>query len=191
LLRERQSKYIPVSVLQYSLRKKEAILMQRTLVACAVLLLAAAAVYAKQSAHAPEQQKTPAQRKMSGRDAKTVAAVRAVLEAQVAAWNRGDIDGYMDGYARSDETLFISGDSMTRGWQTVLERYKKGYDTRAKMGQLTFSDLEIKPVSKDAAIAQGRWQLTREKDTPHGRFTLVFRLTKDGWRIVHDHTSSA
>lgn len=164
--------------------------MQRSLVACAVLVLAAAFVYAKQSAFA-QQQGAAAQPKMSGRDAKTIAAVRAVLDAQVAAWNRGDIDGYMDGYARSDETLFISGDSVTRGWQTVLERYKKGYDTRAKMGQLAFSDLEIKLVSKDAAVALGRWQLTREKDTPHGRFTLIFRRTKDGWRIVHDHTSSA
>lgn len=164
--------------------------MQRTLVACAVLLLAAAVLHARQSASA-RQQDASAQAKMSGRDAKTIAAVRAVLDAQVAAWNRGDIDGYMDGYARSDETLFISGDSITRGWQTVRERYKKGYDTPAKMGQLTFSDLEIKLVSKDAAVAQGRWQLRREKDTPHGRFTLIFRRTKDGWRIVHDHTSSA
>jgi ketosteroid isomerase-like protein len=164
--------------------------MQRTLVACTVLLLTAAVICVKQSAFA-RQQESPAQPKMSARDAKTIAAVRAVLDAQVAAWNRGDIDAYMDGYARSDETLFISGDSITRGWQTVLERYRKGYDTRAKMGRLAFSDLEIKLVSKDAAVAQGRWQLTREKDTPHGRFTLIFRRTKDGWRIVHDHTSSA
>ena len=125
------------------------------------------------------------------KDAKTVAAIRAVLDAQVAAWNRGDIDGFMDGYWRSPETVFISGDTVTHGWQTVLDRYKKGYDTREKMGALAFSDLEIKVISKDAAVATGRWQLARSGDTPHGRFTLIFRKTKDGWRIVHDHTSSA
>lgn len=162
--------------------------MPRTLVA--VVLLTAAALCITQTAFA-QQFGASSPTKPSGREAKTAAAVRAVLDAQAAAWNRGDIDGYMDGYARSDETTFISGDTLTRGWQTVLERYKKGYDTRAKMGQLTFSDLEIKPIDKDAAIVLGRWQLTREKDTPRGRFTLLFRRTKDGWRIVHDHTSSA
>jgi uncharacterized protein (TIGR02246 family) len=129
--------------------------------------------------------------KAENNDSKTVAAIRAVLDAQVAAWNRGDIDGFMNGYWRSPETVFISGDTVTHGWQTVLDRYKKGYSTREKMGTLTFSDLEIKVISKDAAVALGRWQLARAGDNPHGRFTLIFRKTSEGWRIVHDHTSSA
>ena len=122
---------------------------------------------------------------------KTQAAIRAVLDAQAAAWNRGDIEGYMDGYARSETIVFLSGDSISHGWQTVHDRYKKNYDTREKMGTLAFSDLEIKVISKDAAVVIGRWQLTRAGDTPQGRFTLIFRHTKAGWRIVHDHTSSA
>ena len=125
------------------------------------------------------------------RDAKAEAAIRAVLDAQAAAWNRGDIEGFMDGYARSDSTVFVSGDSVTRGWQTVLDRYKKSYDTREKMGTLEFSDLEIKVLGKDVGVAHGRWQLTRAKDVPHGRFTLIFRRTGKNWRIIHDHTSSA
>lgn len=129
--------------------------------------------------------------KPNKRDEKTIADIRAVLDAQVAAWNRGDIEGFMDGYWRSSETVFISGDTVTHGWQTVLDRYKKGYATREKMGTLAFSDLEIKVISKDAAVVSGRWQLTRAADTPHGRFTLIFRHTTQGWRIVHDHTSSA
>ena len=123
-------------------------------------------------------------------DAKSIAAVRAVLDAQAAAWNRGDLETYMDGYARSADTVFVSGDRVTRGWQTVLERYKKAYDSRDKMGVLTFSDVEITLLSKDAAIVLGRWHLQRSKDEPHGRFTLLFRKTKAGWKIVHDHTSS-
>ena len=118
-------------------------------------------------------------------------AIRQVLDAQAAAWNRGDIEGYMDGYNRSPDTIFVSGDRVARGWQTVLDRYKKAYDSREKMGTLTFSDLEITVLSKDAAIALGRWHLQRSKDEPHGRFTLLFRKTKTGWKIVHDHTSSA
>jgi ketosteroid isomerase-like protein len=125
------------------------------------------------------------------RSDRIVAAVRAVLDAQVDAWNRGDIEAYMAGYWRSDKTIFISGDSLTRGWETVVARYKKVYDSREKMGTLTFSELEITPIGSDAVIALGRWHLQRAQDEPHGRFTLIFRKTKQGWRIVHDHTSSA
>ncbi|HEX6729175.1 MAG TPA: nuclear transport factor 2 family protein [Pyrinomonadaceae bacterium] len=121
--------------------------------------------------------------------AQSMAAIRAVLDAQRDAWNRGDIEGYMDGYERSKDTVFISGDNVTRGWQTVLERYKKNYDTREKMGVLTFSDLEINLLSETSAVVLGRWMLKRSNDEPHGRFTLIFKRTKKGWRIVHDHTS--
>lgn len=127
----------------------------------------------------------------SKRDAQIIAAVRAVVEAQKDAWNRGDIGGYMDGYARSPNTILVSGDNITRGWQTVHDRYQKNYNSREKMGTLTFSDLEVTVVSKDAAVMIGRWHLQRANDEPHGRFTLIFRKTKQGWKIVQDHTSSA
>jgi ketosteroid isomerase-like protein len=125
----------------------------------------------------------------SKRNAK--AAVQAVLDAQRDAWNRGDIEGYMDGYARSPKTEFVGGDGISRGWQTVLDRYKKKYNSREKMGTLTFSEIEITLLSNNAALVLGRWRLKRANDEPHGTFTLLFRKTKAGWRIVHDHTSSA
>ena len=120
-----------------------------------------------------------------------VQSVRAVIDAQAAAWNRGDITGYMDGYERAETTTFVSGDTITHGWQTVLEHYQKAYDSRAKMGTLTFSELEVKPLSPFYAVATGRWQLTRAQDAPHGRFSLLFRRTSAGWRIVLDTTTSA
>jgi ketosteroid isomerase-like protein len=133
----------------------------------------------------------PAPQTKSRRGAKTEAAIRAVLDAQRDAWNRGDIEGYMDGYARSPQTEFVGGDGISRGWQTVLDRYKKNYNTREKMGTLTFSEIEITLLSKDAALVLGRWRLKRANDEPHGTFTLLFRKTRAGWRIVHDHSSSA
>ena len=134
---------------------------------------------------------SPASPDKSSYDIKAADAIKAVMAAQATAWNRGDIEGYMDGYDRSPNTEFVGGDSISRGWQTVLDNYKKKYDTREKMGGLSFSDLEITILSKDAALVLGRWRLKRAQDEPHGTFSLLFRKTKAGWRIVHDHSSSA
>jgi len=80
---------------------------------------------------------------------------------------------------------------VTRGWQTVHDRYKAKYSNREKMGQLSFSDLEVRMFGYDGAFVFGKWQLDRASDKPHGRFTLIFRKTPAGWKIVHDHTSEA
>ena len=124
-------------------------------------------------------------------DDQIAASVRGVLEAQQAAWNKGDIDAFMDGYNRAETTTFVSGDELRQGWQMVLDRYKKTYKSREEMGTLSFSELSIKPISSDFALVDGRWQLTRAKDKPHGRFTLLFQRISGNWRIVHDTTTSA
>jgi len=123
--------------------------------------------------------------------AKDAKAIQAVLDSQVAAWNRGDIEAFMDGYERSEKTVFVGGDNVTRGWQTVLDRYKRNYDTREKMGTLKISDLEVVPLGNDSALVLMRWHLQRAKDEPHGRSTLIMRRTKKGWKIIHDHSSAA
>jgi len=123
--------------------------------------------------------------------ADTLTQIRSVLQAQQDAWNRGDIDGFLNGYARSASTVFISEDTITSGWQTVRDRYRKKYSSRSKMGTLTFSDLEITLLSSDSAMASGRWKLKRANDQPHGRFTLILKRLPEAWRIVHDHTSAA
>ena len=134
---------------------------------------------------------SPAATDTQQRIARDDAEIRAVMSAQAAAWNHGNVDGFMNAYSRSSATEFISGDKLTRGWQTVRDRYKKKYDSREKMGRLTFSELGITKLSSDAALVIGRWSLVRKNDKPHGRFTLLFRNTPEGWRIVHDHTSAA
>ena len=123
------------------------------------------------------------------RDAKIAREILQVMDAQALAWNAGDIDGFMRGYWKSEKLVFVSGETVTKGWQPTIDRYKKNYDSRAKMGTLTFSDLEVNVLSKDAAAVLGSWALAREKDNPKGKFTLLFRKMKDGWVIVHDHTS--
>ncbi len=122
-------------------------------------------------------------------DEKIKTEIRTVMDTQVSAWNAGSIDGFMKGYWNSPELTFVSGTNVTKGWQPTLERYKKSYDSKAKMGVLTFSDLEITVLSKDAAVVLGSWALQRDADNPHGKFTLTFRKFNDGWKIIIDHTS--
>lgn len=117
--------------------------------------------------------------------------VRAVIDKQARAWNAGDLTGFMQGYDKSPRTRFASGGDINLGFQTVFDRYRKRYGDRAAMGTLTFSDVDITVLAPDAAVVFGRYRLQREKDTPTGLFTLLFRKTSEGWRIVHDHTSSA
>lgn len=117
------------------------------------------------------------------------AAIRKIMDDQAAAWNRGDLEAFMYGYWKSDKLAFVSGDSVTRGWQQTLDNYKKNYATREKMGKLTFSDLEITVISKDSAFVLGSWSLARVNDNPKGKFTLLWRKFRDGWRIVNDHSS--
>jgi uncharacterized protein (TIGR02246 family) len=156
--------------------------MRRNILWLTILVIAAITMKIESSAQTPGG--------TSKTDARLETAIRAVIDAQREAWNRGDIEGYMDGYQRSADTVFVSGDNVTHGWQTVFDHYQKGYDSREKMGVLTFSDLEITSLGKNAAVVVGRWHLQRAKDEPHGRFTLILKKTKQGWKIIHDHTSS-
>ena len=121
----------------------------------------------------------------------SVAEIQSVLTAQQDAWNHGDIDAFMNGYARSASTVFISEDEVRRGWETVRDRCHMRYSDRAKMGTLSFSEIGVTMLSPDAAVVLGRWKLKRENDEPRGRFTLIFKRLPEGWRIVHDHTSAA
>lgn len=113
-----------------------------------------------------------------------------VLNMQAEAWNHGDIEGYMQGYWKSDSLLFTSGGKIRRGWKATLEKYQKSYGTTSKMGTLKFSELEIKLLSPVSAWVFGHWELVRDSDNPGGVFTLIFKKFPDGWKIIHDHTST-
>jgi ketosteroid isomerase-like protein len=140
------------------------------------------------AARADEEPSGPAAAAPAGDATRDIAAL---LAAQAGAWNRGDIDAFMTAYAATDDLRFASGGTVTYGWRATLERYKQRYPDKAAMGTLAFTELVVTELAPDAALVFGRWQLTREKDAPHGLFTLTLKKTAAGWRIIHDHTSSA
>lgn len=119
--------------------------------------------------------------------------VRVLLDAQVEAWNRGDLEGFMAGYWRSPELVFCSGATVTKGWDATIARYRQRYQAEGReMGRLGFDAIEVLPMGADAAAARGAWRLRMsDGKEPHGLFTLLLRRLDGAWRIVHDHTSSA
>jgi ketosteroid isomerase-like protein len=116
--------------------------------------------------------------------------IREVIREQQRDWNRGDLESFMKGYEKGQRLVFTSSGKIRRGWNEALARYRESYPDRETMGQLEFSDLEITLLGESAAVVLGRWALKRKQDNPRGVFTLVLRKATDGWKIIHDHTSS-
>jgi len=116
--------------------------------------------------------------------------IRAVLTAQQQAWNRGDIPMFLEGYWNSPELTFAGSDGIVRGYDGLLERYRKSYPDKAHMGDLEFSRLEIHPLGAESALVLGHWHLKRTAGDAGGVFSLVFHRFPVGWRIIHDHTSA-
>lgn len=120
-----------------------------------------------------------------------ISEVRAVIDAQVEAWNRGDLDTFMSGYWQSPDLTFFSGATRTSGFDGTLARYRKQYQVDGQeMGKLKFPELKVTLLGADAAFVRGEWNLTRDKETLGGLFTLVFRKIAGAWKIVHDHTAA-
>jgi ketosteroid isomerase-like protein len=121
------------------------------------------------------------------------AAVRRLLDAQVAAWNRGDLEGFMKGYWKSDSLTFYSGGTVSHGWQVTLDRYRKRYQSEGhEMGTLVFDLHDVTLTARGQALVRGGWSLKLKDGQPRGLFTLWLRWFPDaGWRVVHDHSSAA
>jgi uncharacterized protein (TIGR02246 family) len=118
--------------------------------------------------------------------------LEAMMRVAEAAWNRGDLEAFVADYDDSPETTFI-GRSLTRGnRQAILDRYRKSYPTRERMGTLTYSEMQVRELGGGVMIMIGRFALKRAADAggdADGRFTLIWKRTPKGWKIIHDHSS--
>lgn len=117
------------------------------------------------------------------------AEIREVLKQQVACWNAGDLECYMDGYWKSDQLMFVGKKGVTYGWESTLAMYQKSYSTPEKMGQLDLSVKEIYPLSSDYWFVIGQWKLDRKEDELEGHFSLLLRMIDGEWKVVVDHSS--
>ncbi len=119
-------------------------------------------------------------------------SIQMVLNKQVEAWNQGNIRGFMEGYQEADSLRFASGGDVWYGWDRTFQRYQETYIDEGMMGTLSFEEVEIRPLSSKHALVFGRWGLARSEEHTNigGLFTLLFQKRPEGWRIIHDHTSS-
>ncbi|WP_263382971.1 YybH family protein [Granulicella arctica] len=114
-----------------------------------------------------------------------------VLIKQENAWNKGDINKFTEAYKDSPDTLFISR-TLSRGYTGMIAEYHQNYPTRASMGTLSFSELEVHRLDDNFAVCIGKYHLERGKKdggNAEGLFSLVFEKTAEGWKIVVDHTT--
>ncbi len=116
-------------------------------------------------------------------------AIRNILYQQIEAWNNGNLDQFMQGYWKNDSLLFIGKSSVSYGYDSALANYKRNYPDKKAMGTLVFHIIQIKKLSAEYYWVLGQWTLKREKDSPGGHYTLLFRKIHNHWVIVADHTS--
>ena len=115
--------------------------------------------------------------------------IRSIMAAQEDAWNRADLDAFMEGYWKSDSLRFIGSRGLTFGWEQTLANYKKSYPDAEKMGKLTFTILSVEILSPENAFVTGKWLLNRATDAPEGYYTLLWKKIAGRWVIVVDHSS--
>jgi ketosteroid isomerase-like protein len=115
--------------------------------------------------------------------------IRQIMATQEMAWNKGDLEAFMDGYWRSDSLKFIGSRGLTYGWQATLDNYKKGYPDTDAMGKLKFTILSVEVLSGKSAFVIGKWHLTRKAGDLSGHYTLLWKKLKGKWVIVADHSS--
>jgi uncharacterized protein (TIGR02246 family) len=122
-------------------------------------------------------------------------AIQAVLDEQLAAWNRGDLEGFMAGYWNSPDFVYLSNKQVVRGWQAVLDRYRRNFksspEAQTQMGKLELQDTQIILLGKEAALVWGTYSvLNPDGNQRGGLYTLVMRKFPEGWRTVYDRTST-
>lgn len=117
-----------------------------------------------------------------------------MLQSSADAWNRGDLDSFLDDYLDSPETAFLGSD-VSFGVDEIRARYLRSYwSTGRPEGLLRFEDIHVRPLGSEHALTRGRYVLTDRnsgRETSRGLFSLVLVRTPDGWRIIHDHSSES
>lgn len=116
-------------------------------------------------------------------------AIKEVMNEQAKCWSNGDLEGFMNGYWKSDSLRFLGKRGLTKGWQTTLNNYKKSYPDKKTMGILKFSCISFEAMNERNMFVVGKWALEREKDTLSGYYSLLWAKIDGRWKVIFDHTN--
>ena len=116
-------------------------------------------------------------------------ATRDILAKQTQSWNKGDLNGFMEGYWKSDSLQFIGKNGVIYGWNNTLQNYQQSFPNAEAMGKLSFDVVSIKTLHSDMAYVTGKWKLDRSAGNLNGNFTMLHRRMPEGWRIIADQYS--
>ena len=114
------------------------------------------------------------------------AAIKAVMKAQEVAWSQNDLEGFMQGYWKSDSLKFYGSNGLTDGWQQTLDNHKKSYPTKAHSGTLSFKINDISKIENNSYWLMGEYFLTRNLGDAKGIFIIIFKKINNKWKIVAD-----
>lgn len=114
------------------------------------------------------------------------AGILKVMREQEVAWNNGDLEGFMQGYWKSDSLKFYGRNGLTKGWQNTLDNYKRGYPSKAETGSLNFVINDVSQVEGDNYWVMGEYHLKREVGDADGVFIIIFKKINGEWNIIAD-----
>jgi ketosteroid isomerase-like protein len=152
-------------------------------------MLALAALLAACAQSAPPGSPAPA----SPADAVALTdTLRLQFERSAAAWNRGDLDGFMQDYARESTTSYVAGGHLRQGYEWIRSNYARNYFAPGtRRDPLRYEEFQVRPLSPTLALVTARFLLGAPGQvSASGPFTVVMERRADGWKIVHDHSSS-
>ncbi|WP_439151324.1 YybH family protein [Winogradskyella sp.] len=114
------------------------------------------------------------------------AGIRLVMEQQELDWNKHNLEGFMQGYWKSDELKFYGSNGLTLGWEQILTNYEKNYPTKAESGTLNFVINDISKIEGDNYWVMGEYHLKRDIGDADGVFIIIFKKINGEWKIIAD-----
>lgn len=115
--------------------------------------------------------------------------ITAMMMQQTKDWSNGDLEGFMQGYIKSDSLKFVGSSGLTYGWQQTLDNYKKGYPTKDYTGTLTFKLRDFDQLANDVFLVIGEFHLKRKVGDANGMFSIILKRINGEWKIIADHSS--
>ncbi len=123
---------------------------------------------------------------IEAQSSKDEVAIRKVLEDQRLAWNAYDLEGFMQGYWKSDSLKFYGSSGLVKGWDNTLARYHKAYPSKDHTGTLKFVINDISKIDKASYYVMGEFHLERTAGNADGIFMIIFKKIDGKWKIIAD-----